>query len=202
MFLVGLTGGIASGKTLVSDFFSALGVAVIDADVLARTAVEPNSNGLTQLTNAFGTNILTSDGELNRTELRNLIFSNPAHRKTVDGILHPIIRSLSEEQIAIAEKHGHTYAIYAVPLLVETNQQARFDRILVVDVPVKTQLERLMNRDGGSKEKAQAIVDAQASREERLAIADDIIENNASIDAVQKRVSELHAFYLKLAEKS
>lgn len=201
MYLVGLTGGIASGKTLVSDIFAGFGVPVIDADVLARLAVAPNSDGLTQLIDHFGTSILTGDGELNRAALRELIFSEPDHRKTVDSILHPIIRTLSDEQINLAEQQGHTYAIYAVPLLVETAQQHRFDRILVVDVPVETQLQRLLDRDGGTLAKAQAIIDAQASRTDRLALADDVIDNNGTVESVRTHVAQLHSKYLELAQQ-
>jgi len=199
MILVGLTGGIASGKTLVSDTFASLGVAVIDADVLARVAVSPDSQGLTELREHFGADIITSDGELDRASLRNLIFSNPEHRKTVDSILHPIIRTLSDKQIKFAEQQSHPYAIYAVPLLVETKQQDRFDRILVVDVPVEIQLTRLMSRDGTTRAKAQSILNAQASRAERLAIADDVIDNSGSMDAVLTHVAQLHKRYLALA---
>lgn len=200
MYLIGLTGGIASGKTLVSNTFELLGVPVIDADVLARVAVEPGSDGLKQLHEHFGSQVLTKNSELDRAALRSLIFENPDHRKTVDGILHPIIRTLSKTRIKDAAEQGHLYAIYAVPLLVETTQQDRFDRILVVDVLVETQLQRLQKRDDSTKEKAQAIIDAQASREQRLAIADDVIDNNGSIDAVREHVGELHARYLELAE--
>ncbi len=200
MLLIGLTGGIASGKTLISDTFASLGVTIVDADVLARIAVEPGSVGLTQLQREFGDEIITSDGELDRPALRALIFQDAKKRKTVDGILHPIIRSLSEEQINAAAENGEPYLIYAVPLLVETSQQARFDRILVIDVPVSTQLERIISRDGSTKEQAQAIIDAQASREERLTIADDVIDNNAGPEAVRPQVEQLHARYLELAQ--
>lgn len=200
MLLIGLTGGIASGKTLVSDTFAALSVTIVDADVLARIAVEPGSEGLTQLQREFGAGIITGNGELDRPALRTLIFQDAEKRKTVDGILHPIIRSLSDEQINATAKNGEPYLIYAVPLLVETSQQARFDRILVIDVPVSTQLARIIIRDGSTKEQAQAIIDAQASREERLAIADDVIDNNAGPEAVRPQVEQLHAQYLELAK--
>jgi len=200
VLLIGLTGGIASGKTLVSDTFKSLGVPVVDADVLARAAVEPESDGLKRLSEHFGETILTKEGELDRAALRSLIFSDPAHRKTVDNILHPIIRALSENRIEHAAQQGHAYAIYAVPLLVETTQQDRFDRILVVDVPVEIQLQRLQKRDGGTKEKAQAILDAQATREQRLAVADDVIDNSGTKEAVRLHVAQLHSRYLALAD--
>lgn len=195
MVIVGLTGGIASGKTLVSDTFKSLGIPIIDADILARVAVEPGSKGLNALSEHFGARILASHGELDRAALRNLIFGNPDHRKTVDSILHPIIRKLADEQIDIAAKQDHPYAIYAVPLLAETGQQDRFDRIIVVDVSADTQLSRLISRDETTEAKAQAILDAQASRSARLAIADDVIDNSGTIDEVRTQVTQLHARY-------
>jgi len=209
MLLVGLTGGIASGKTLVSNAFAELGVTVIDADVLAREAVSPGSNGLQQLVEHFGTDILSDDElykdkltehkQLNRAALRTLIFNNPAHRETVDRILHPIIRQLSDAAICKATETGHRYAIYAIPLLIETKQQDRFDRIAVVDVPRSLQIERLVKRDGGDRTAAEKILAVQASREERLAVADDVIDNSGSIEDTLKRVNELHERYLALS---
>lgn len=201
MLLVGLTGGIASGKTLVSDEFVRLGAALVDADILAREVVTANSdgvsNGLAQLVEHFGTGILTNN-ELNRSALRELIFSNPDHRKTVDGILHPLIHQLADSQLAEAAQSQAPYAIYAIPLLVETDQQERFDRIVVVDVPTTLQISRLVERDGGTVEKAIAILESQASREARLAIADDVIDNSGSIDATLEQVARLHNKFLGL----
>jgi len=195
VLLVGLTGGIASGKTLVSDEFVRLGAALVDADILAREVVTANSdgvsNGLAQLVEHFGTGILTNN-ELNRSALRELIFSNPDHRKTVDGILHPLIHQLADSQLADAAQSQAPYAVYAIPLLVETKQQERFDRIVVVDVPTTLQISRLVERDGGTVEKAKAILESQASREARLAIADDVIDNSGSIDATLEQVARLH----------
>ncbi len=197
MLLIGLTGGIASGKTLVSDAFAALGAPVVDADVLARKAVAPQSLGLISLVESFGESILHKDQSLNRAALRDIIFADPEKRQQVDSLLHPIIRSLSDEQIDAAKKLGHPYCVYAIPLLVETGQQDRFDRIVVVDVPAELQIERLIKRDNSSIEKAQAILAAQASREERLAIADDVIDNTGSKEETLKQVSLLHAAYLQ-----
>ena len=195
MLLIGLTGGIASGKSFVSDAFKNLGVPVIDADVLAREIVEPGSVGLQQLTVHFGTDILTSAHELDRAALRQIIFDDPEQRKTVDALLHPLIRDRSDQRIKATEAQGHIYAIYAVPLLVETEQQDRFDRIIVVDVPEAIQISRLMKRDGSSKQNALAILAAQARREERLAVADDIVDNTGSRDATLKQVLSLHNKY-------
>ena len=195
MLLIGLTGGIASGKTLVSDRFARHGAPVIDADLLAREVVRPGSEGLKALITRFGTTILTPSGELDRSALRKLIFANPSARKAVDETLHPRIRALSDERIEAARTAGHPYAVYAVPLLVETGQIERFDRIAVVDVPVEVQLERLMARDGTDEAQARAILAAQASREARLAIADDIIDNDGPIERTLARVDELHGKY-------
>jgi len=174
MLLIGLTGGIASGKSFVSVAFKDLGVPV------------------QQLTEHFGTGILTNTNELDRAALRQIIFSDPKHRKTVDALLHPLIRDRSDQHIKAIADQGHTYAIYAVPLLVETGQQDRFDRIIVVDVPEEIQISRLMNRDGGTKEKALAILAAQASREDRLAVADDVVDNTGSRENTLKQVLSLH----------
>jgi dephospho-CoA kinase len=199
MLLIGLTGGIASGKTLVADRFAELGVPVIDADVLAREVVQPGTDGLAALVEQFSNNILTIDKQLDRPALRALIFSEPEHRKTVESILHPLIRQLGERRIAEADASQHAYIIYAIPLLVETGQTDRFDRILVVDVPVPRQLERLMNRDGNTRLEAESILNAQASRNDRLAIADDVISNDGSVTDTYHQVDDLHLHYVSLA---
>ena len=200
MLLIGLTGGIASGKTLVSDFFTALGVPVIDADILAREVVAPGSEGLKKLIDYFSDGILTSNNQLDRKALREIIFKNPSDRKIVDGILHPLIRQRSEEGIARYRDQGAAYIIYAVPLLVETNQVSRFDRVLLVDVPVELQIERIVSRDNTTRDQAQAIISAQASREERRAIATDIISNEKSVDSVREHVMHLHKMYTDIAQ--
>jgi len=202
MLLIGLTGGIASGKTVVSDAFAKLGVPVVDADVLAREVVAPGSEGLNKLISYFTTTILTPKGELNRKALRDIIFNNPPDRVVVDKILHPLIRERSEAEIARYRDQDEAYLIYAVPLLVETDQASRFDRILLVDVPVTLQLERILSRDNSTKEQAQAILKSQASREDRLAVATDIIVNDGSIEDVYLRVDELHKLYSGLAHNS
>jgi len=199
MLLIGLTGGIASGKTLVADRFAELGVPVIDADALAREVVQPGTDGLAALVEQFSNNILTIDKQLDRPALRALIFSEPEHRKTVESILHPLIRQLGERRIAEADASQHAYIIYAIPLLVETGQTDRFDRILVVDVPVPRQLERLMNRDGNTRLEAESILNAQASRNDRLAIADDVISNDGSVTDTYHQVDDLHLHYVSLA---
>jgi len=202
VLLIGLTGGIASGKTLVSDKFASLGVPVIDADVLAREVVAKGSDGLHALTRHFTTAILTPDGELDRAALRRIVFANPPDREFLDKTLHPMIRALSESRIADCQNDGHAYAIYAVPLLVETSQQDRFDQIIVVDVPVSVQLERLMQRDQSNETEAKAIIASQASREERLAIADYVIDNAKTKEESALAVENLHATILKLTHSN
>jgi dephospho-CoA kinase len=201
VLLIGLTGGIASGKTLVSDYFSELGAPVIDADLLAREVVMPGSNGLNALTDYFTTSILTSTGELDRAALRQIVFANPSDREFLDRTLHPLIRALSATRIEEASTGKHPYLIYAVPLLFETDQQDRFNRIVVVDVPRSVQLQRLLQRDDGSDEsQANAILDAQASRKDRLSIATDVIDNSESIEHTHQQVLDLHEKILSLTQ--
>lgn len=193
MLLVGLTGGIASGKTLVSNYFESLGVPVLDADVLAREVVAPGSVGLNALTRYFTTAILTPKGELDRAALRRIVFANPSDREYLDKTLHPLIRELSDSKIEEAREENHAYLIYAVPLLVETDQTNRFDRIVVVDVPKSIQLSRLLARDGSNETEANAILNAQASREERLTIANDVIDNTGTVEQTYTQIDQLHA---------
>lgn len=199
MLLIGLTGGIASGKTLVSDLFAALGVPIVDADIIAREVVAPGSEGLKKLISHFNTGILTPEGELNRKALRDIIFRNPSDRALVDGILHPLIRQRSDEYIARYRTQSVDYLIYAVPLLVETDQASRFDRVLLVDVPVEVQIERIVSRDDSTREQAMAIVKSQATRAERQAVATDIIKNDNSVGYLHEQVSTLHKQYSALA---
>jgi len=202
MLVIGLTGGIASGKTLVSDAFSELKAPIVDADILARRAVEPGGVGLTGLTDLFGARILLPSGELDRKTLRDIIFENPEARAEVDGLLHPLIRTLSEAQIEHYQQQDHLYLIHAVPLLVETNQVANYDRIAVVDVPTSLQRSRLMARDNLTADKAMNIIQSQASREDRLAVADDVIENSGTVNHTLKQVNDLHRLYCELGQKS
>lgn len=202
MLLIGLTGGIASGKTLVSNCFSELGVQVIDADLLAREVVKPGSKGLEALTQHFTNSILTSSGELDRAALRQIVFANPSDRQFLDKTLHPLIRELSDARISEARKKKPAYVIYAIPLLFETHQHNRFDRIIVVDVPRSTQLRRLLKRDKPTDEQqANAILDAQATRSDRLSIASDVINNNESIEQTQQQVVDLHEKFMDLAAR-
>lgn len=195
MHLIGLTGGIASGKTLVSDRFAELGAPVIDADLVAREVVEPGSEGLATVAERFGASVLTRDGALDRAALRGVVFADPGARRALDALLHPLIRERADRHIERARAGGAPYAIYAIPLLVETGQTDRFDRILVVDTPRELQIERLLARDGGTRTEALRILGAQASREARLAVADDVIINDGPLEATLAEVDRLDTAY-------
>lgn len=200
MLRIALTGGIASGKTSVSDEFTKLGISVIDADVVAREVVSFGSKSLQQLVSIFGDSILLSNKRLDRAVLREIIFTNENKREMVEAILHPAIRFRSNELILECEQNNEPYCIHAMPLLLETGQSGNYDRIVVVDLPVTTQLERLNLRDNSSDKSSMAIINSQASREERLAIADDVILNTGTLAELQSKVLELHKQYIRLAE--
>jgi dephospho-CoA kinase len=175
---IGLTGGIASGKTTVAHRFVELGIPVIDADESARTVVAPGMPGLAAVVDKFGTGLLIADGELDRRALRHLIFADPDRRRELEAILHPLIRADMEQR---AHTSAGPYIVMAIPLLVEGGAIDRVDRILVVDVPEDLQRQRVMRRDGVSAEQAQAILAAQTSRENRLQVADDVILNVGTV---------------------
>lgn len=193
---IGLTGGIASGKTLVSRLFAALGVPVIDTDELAREVVAPGSEGLAAVRARFGDAVLATDGTIDRRALRARVFSDPDARRELEAITHPRIRALVEARSAMA---GGAYQILVIPLLVESGRRTTVDRVLVVDCPESLQLERLLRRDGGSREQAEAILAAQATRAQRLAVADDVIVNTGDPRAVETEVAALHRRYLDLS---
>lgn len=195
-YTVALTGGIGSGKSTVADAFAALGVNIVDADILARQVVEPGSEALHAIAGHFGAEILLADGSLNRRLLREHIFASPAEKAWLNGLLHPLIHKMTQRHIAQATS---PYVLWVVPLLVENQLYDRADRVLVVDVPVETQISRTMQRDGVSREHAEKILAAQATREARLAIADDVIDNNGAPDAIASDVARLHAAYLNYA---
>ncbi len=195
-FTVALTGGIASGKTAVSDRFAELGAAVIDTDIIAREVVAPGSEGLEAVRAQFGEEILQSDGQLDRRALRERIFSDPTARQALEAITHPRIRQILEARLADIQA---PYAIVVIPLLLETGWIERFDRILVVDVPEALQQQRLMARDALSAEEAQQILRAQASREARLAAADDVITNSGDIAELDTQIEQLHGKFCQFA---
>jgi dephospho-CoA kinase len=194
---IGLTGGIASGKSMVSQRFAELGVPVIDADVASRAVVEPGTAGLAEVVRRFGAGILGATGELDRQALRKLIFVDPALRQALDAILHPLIRAEMGRQAAAAVG---PYLVMVIPLLVEGGVRDHLDRVLVVDADEALQLERLQSRDGSSREQAQAILAAQAGRAQRLSAADDVLINGGSVAELRQAVDGLHERYLKLAQ--
>lgn len=198
-FRVGLTGGIASGKSTAAKFFAAYGVPILDSDQIARDVVEPGQPPLERLVARFGASILTPDGHLDRPALRDIVFSDPRARADLEALTHPAIGAAMEARSAGA---GGPYQILIIPLLVEKNLGSHVDRVLVVDCDEALQLRRLHERDGSTPEQAQAILDAQAPRAERLKAADDVISNDADVGSVQEQVATLHARYLKLAAQA
>ena len=196
---IGLTGGIASGKSTVADLFAELGVPIIDTDLIAREVVEPGRPALDEIRETFGPSAIDADGRLDRNAMRAIVFADDAKRRTLEGILHPRIRAEAARQAALATGPYH---IVVVPLLAESPMRAEMDRILVVDCSVATQLERLLARDAGSRDQAERMIAAQATREERLAIADDVIENDGDLADTRRQVADLHAHYLSLVDDS
>lgn len=199
-FVVGLTGGIASGKSEVTRRFEALGITVADADLAARAVVAPGSPALAMISERFGLGMLLGDGALDRARLRAHVFADVAERKALEAITHPAIRELLRSQ---CEQAGSPYAIAAIPLLTEAGGRQVYgwlDRVLVVDAPEALQLSRLMQRDGSDAVLAQRMIDAQATREQRLALADDVVSNEGHPDALQAQVERLHHAYLQLAD--
>lgn len=192
---IGLTGGIASGKSFVVDLFAKLGVDIIDTDVIAREVVEPGQPALLEIRKEFGASVLTVDGHLDRRALRQIVFDNDSKRRRLEQLLHPRIRAEAARQ---ANAATYPYHIVVVPLLAESPMRHEMDRILVVDCDPTTQLARLRARDAESATLAQKMIDAQASQAERLAIADDVIDNNGSKEDTEQQVVALHERYLSL----
>jgi dephospho-CoA kinase len=193
---IGLTGGIASGKSTVAQRFAELEIPVVDADVAARDAVALGTPGLARVIERFGPGVVAEDGELDRQALRQLIFKDPASRQDLEAILHPLIREAMEHS---AERAVGPYIVMAIPLLVESGTRGRVDRILVVDVDEAVQLQRVQARDGSSLDQARAILASQASRTARLAVADDVILNSGTVTDLRQAVARLHEKYLRLA---
>ncbi|SRR5579883_561075 len=199
VFRVGLTGGIASGKSTVAKFFAALGVPIIDTDQVAREVVEPGQPPLERLVERFGRSILTPDGHLDRPKLREIVFSDPKARADLEALTHPAIGTAVESWSAAA---GGPYQILIIPLLVEKNLASQVDRVLVVDCSEDLQIGRLQARDGSTREQARAILNAQTSRAARLKSAHEVIANEGDLSAVRDQVSALHSRYLELAGQS
>ncbi|MDR3103229.1 MAG: dephospho-CoA kinase [Yokenella regensburgei] len=198
-FTVALTGGIGSGKSTVAEAFSRLGVNVIDADVIARKVVESGTPALNAIAAHFGPQMLTTEGDLNRRSLRERVFAHPEDKAWLNALLHPLIQQETHRQMREATS---PYVLWVVPLFVENQLFAQADRVLVVDVPRETQIFRTMQRDNVSREHAEHILAAQATREARLAAADDIIDNNGAPDAIVSDVARLHAQYLQFAAQA
>ena len=199
---VGLTGGIGSGKSAVADLFAALGVVVVDSDALAHELTAPSGAAMPRIAQEFGKTYLQADGALDRKAMRALAFSEPAAKQRLEAILHPLIRDLADQRIAAATGPGtrHPYAIRMVPLLVETGIDPRkVQRVLVVDCPEATQRQRVAQRSKLDPAQIQRIMDSQASRSQRLARADDVIDNSGSLAQLPAQVERLHQRYLQLA---
>lgn len=198
-FVVGLTGGIGSGKTAVTDAFAALGVDVVDADIIARDVVAPGSDGLNAITSHFGNGILLADGCLDRSALRERVFHNPEEKTWLNNLLHPMIREGMADAVSRARSG---YCILAVPLLVENKLQHMVDRVLVVDCAESLQLQRATKRDGSNESTIRNIIASQANRQDRLAIADDVIDNSGTLEDLNAQVKQLHLNYCRLADVS
>lgn len=193
---IGLTGGIASGKSTVAELFAELGMAVVDTDVIARQVVEPGQPAHDEIRQAFGDAVFNDDGTLDRSAMRRLIFADDTARQRLEHIVHPRI---GQETLRQADAARGDYIIIVVPLLVDSALRQQVDRVLVVDCDEATQIERLLARDAESVEQAQRMLAAQSSRAERLAIADDVIDNNTTLDDVAAQVSAFHDSYIALA---
>ena len=194
--IIGLTGGIGSGKSAVSSHFETLGISIVDADIVAREVVEPEQPALEQIAEHFGNSIITSEGTLDRAALRVLIFEDSNERKWLESLLHPLIR---EEIVSQLKQSQSPYSILSSPLLLETDQYSMVNRVLVVDVSVETQIERTVQRDNNSLEQVEAIIKTQSSRDFKQQKADDIILNTGTIESLHDKVNGFHQRYLQLS---
>ena len=195
--MVGLTGGIGSGKSAAADGFARLGATVVDTDVIAHRLTGPGGAAIPAIQRMFGDGFILPSGAMDRDRMRERVFAEPSARKSLESVLHPMIRAESERQIAAA---GGPYVVHVVPLLIEAGDyRRRVDRVLVVDCPEDLQLERVRARSGMSAAQAQAILASQASRAERRAAADDVIDNSGTLEALRRQVAALHAAYCAMA---
>jgi dephospho-CoA kinase len=195
-FIVGLTGGIGSGKTAASDYFASLGITIVDADVVARLVVEPGQKALNDIQAHFGDDVINIDGTLNRRALRDIVFADDASRKVLESITHPAIAAEIIRQLNAAQS---AYAILVSPLLLETSQHQLVQRILLIDVPEVIQIERTSQRDEVDQQQVKAIIAAQMSRAEKREKADDIVINDGSLAELQQQLDQLHSNYIELA---
>ena len=187
--IIGLTGGIGSGKTAVSETFEKLGITVVDADLASRVVVEKGKPCLEEIAKHFGDDILNENDELNRAKLREIIFNSDSEKLWLESLLHPAIAEQIKDELNASES---PYTILVSPLLLETNQRDFCDKVLVVDVPIEIQMERTTKRDGVSKDQVKSIIKSQINRDERLQLADEIIINEGSIEDLEMIVRELH----------
>lgn len=192
--VVGLTGGIGSGKSTVAGLFQALGVHCVDADDVAREVVEPGTEALARISDHFGASILAGNGALDRAALRTIVFNDPAEREWLESLLHPVIRKELVRQLH-PRNYGLPYVLLVSPLLLETDQHNLVERIIVVDVPVEVQIERTMARDDNPEDQVERIIAAQMPRDQRLQRADDVINNNLPLEQVKQQVANLHERY-------
>jgi dephospho-CoA kinase len=197
-YVVGISGGIGSGKTTVTDLFAKHGVDVIDADVIAREVVEPGTPALESIVDKFGQSVLTESGCLDRAKLRTIVFNDPEVKNWLNQLLHPVIRQQMLLQTQLAKS---SYCLLSVPLLVENKMYELVDSVVIVDVNEQTQLQRTLLRDKTNEQQIRAIMNAQATRQQRLAVANDVIDNDGDPEELIEKVSQLHQRYLKLAKQ-
>jgi len=197
MLIIGLTGGIGSGKSVASDKFKSLGITVVDADVASRTVVEPGKPALKEIEDHFGSGIITTEGKLDRNNLREIIATDPEERKWLESVTHPKIGEQITKEIS---ESTSVYTLFVAPLLLETNSQEMCSRVVVVDVPKDVQIQRTAKRDKVSPNQVEQMVAAQMEREKRLEKADDVLLNSGTIEDLEKQVEELHKKYIQMVE--
>ena len=197
MLIIGLTGGIGSGKSVASDKFKSLGITIVDADVASRTVVEPGKPALKEIEDHFGSGIITAEGKLDRNNLREIIATDPEERKWLESVTHPKIGEQITKEIS---ESTSVYTLFVAPLLLETNSQEMCSRVVVVDVPKDVQIRRTAKRDKVSPNQVEQMVAAQMKREKRLEKADDVLLNNGTIEDLEKQVEELHKKYIQMVE--
>jgi dephospho-CoA kinase len=197
--LIALTGGIASGKSAVARLFAQHGVPVIDADQIARQVVEPGTPGFQTVVAAFGADLVDAAGRIDRRKLRDRVFAEPAQRELLESITHPLIRAAMAHE---SQRAAGDYQVHVIPLLIEGGRADQYNRVLVVDCPEEEQLRRLMARDAASPEQAEQMLAAQATRAQRLEVADDVIVNTGTLEDLEQFVSTLHRNYALLAQRS
>jgi dephospho-CoA kinase len=199
-YVVGLTGGIGSGKSAVAHLFEQRGITVVDTDAIAHALTAPGGAAMAAIRAEFGDAVANADGALDRAAMRAVVFADPAARKRLESILHPLIRAESERQL-LAQPAGAPYAILMVPLLIESGDyRKRVQRIAVVDCAESTQIARVMSRNGLARSEIERILAAQATRAERLAAADDVIDNDGALDDLPAQIERLHDCYLELSQ--